>query len=167
MKYLAQLLIAAALASSGCQSLKTTDAQHPSAPVEEAAPGELEHAMQLWRSGNTDEAMQMYVTVASDERTPERDLLVIHMSEDEYRALPASEQTRVLEDWLGISRDLRIMTRAVLDTQAASPEGDRAARAVARVGAVHAKPERALIAQKTGEAILRELKDRELLSSAE
>ncbi|MFI4897098.1 MAG: hypothetical protein ACIARR_04665, partial [Phycisphaerales bacterium JB059] len=85
MNPLVRLTIAAALLSAGCQSLRTTDPQRPAAQVKEATAGDLERAVQLWRAGNADEAMQMYVTVASDERTPEHDLLVIHMSEDEYR----------------------------------------------------------------------------------
>ena len=163
---LARLTIAAALLSGGCQSLRTTDAQRPAAQVEETTAGDLQRAVQLWRSGAADEAVQMYVTVASDERTPERDLLVIHMSESEYRSLPESERARVLEDWLERSRDLRGLTRGVLDTrippQGASPppRSELAAHAVARVGAAHADPGRALIAQKTGEAILRALDDR-------
>ena len=114
---------------------------------------DLGDALELWRAGEVDTAVQMYITVASRSPAREQDLLVFDLTEAEYAALSEGEQSALLQQWLDQSRDLRRLTRAVLES-----ESQIATHAVEQVGRVHAESDRALIAQKTGEAILRRLK---------
>lgn len=137
---------------AGCQTGKPTPDHATIASEPLTQQHDLSDALALWRAGEVDDAVQMYVSVASHKLSREQDLLLFDLTEAEFSALPADEQTRLLQQWLDRSRDLRRLTRAVLESDSGT-----ASLAVERVGRVHAESDRALIAQKTGEAILRGL----------
>lgn len=79
------------------------------------------------------------------------------LTEADFISLPPETQEDVLEEWITLSRELRLLTHEVLNTRSHSESGPSAELAVERVGKALVESRRALIATKTGEAILRAL----------
>lgn len=149
----AWLLLVVAMVS-GCGQIGST--------AVDAGPSLLD-ALSLWRAGERDAAVGAYVE-ASEFANDDLSLVVFEYSEEEFAGLSAEERASVEARWITLSKDLRAVTRAVVeDAMNGSAEASgRMIDAAWRVGRAHAESGRALLATATGEAILRGLDRRGL-----
>ena len=132
------------------------------------SPVTLGVALSYWRAGDRGEAVRAYVT-AAETADDDLSLVMFEVTEDDYIAMSESQRADFDAVSIDLSRDLRAMTRAVIDEKEDGVDISRVRRieAALRVGRAHAESERVKIGTATGESIIRGLESRGLVRNGE
>jgi len=116
----------------------------------------LKNVLASWEAGNKDDAVKQFVSITWTDPSVLEDMPILSMSEKQFVALPQDDRTRIQQEALELTRNLRSLVMHVLsigDDHAASGDTKTAKKhygAVRDCGHTLSGRERLLIIQRFG-----------------